>query len=367
MAIRPIRPTPVSSDFSIHFCFGLPHCVILVAALFAFVGTALAQASDPLVTELAKEVADKGWLVYGARGDNGSWDLFVSRPDGSQRRNITNTPDFEEAAPRFSPDGRKLLYRRLKGGTAIDHDKWGFQGELVIADANGAHAAAMGGEGEFPWATWSPDGRQVVCLMPKGIKVHDLITKEMVREFPRQGIYQQLFWSPDGKWFCGVANNQGESWTVVRMDAASGEVNAVRKFQNCTPDWHPDSNHIILSSRPAGQTAADGYGYTQLWLVSGDGIEQRLLYGEDGSHIYGGAFSPDGRYVLLTKGPKDGSGAEKDGALICIIRASDTPMITGESLELRKLHPDTKNGPALELERAWEPHWTLHSFCEEGK
>lgn len=334
-------------------------CVAFMVGVALLVGgLAVGQEGDPRVAELAKEVAARGWLVYGARAKSGSWDLFVSRPDGSQRRNITNTPDAEEAAPRFSPDGTRLLFRRMAGGTAIDHDKWGFQGQLVIAEANGANATPFGAEGEFPWASWSPDGKQVVCLTPKGIMVHDLATKAVVREFPRQGIYQQLFWSPDGKWFCGVANNQGESWTVVRVNAETGALNAVRKFQNCTPDWHPDSNHIILSSRPKGQTGAEGYGYTQLWLVSGDGTEQRLLCGEDGAHIYGGALSPDGQYVLFTKGPKDGSGAEKDGALMGIMRASDAPTITGESAELRKVHPDTKDGPVLTLETVWEPHWT---------
>lgn len=331
-------------------------------ALGAFAPAAALPAALPAasadVDALAKEVADKGWLVYGARSENGTWDLFLSRPDGSQRRNITSTPDAEEAAPRFSPDGSKLLYRRLKRGAEINHDKWGFQGELILADADGSDSAAFGGEGEFPWASWSPDSGQAVCLFPKGIKVYDMGSKSVAREFARCGIYQQLFWSPDGKWFCGVANNQGESWTVVRVDAASGEVNAARKYQNCTPDWHPDSNHIVLSSRPAGQPGARGYGYTQLWMVSGDGVEQQLLYGEDGSHIYGGAFSPDGQYVIFTKGPKDGSGAEEAGAPMCIVRAKDTPMITGESPDLRKLHPDTKNGPVLMLEKAWEPHWT---------
>ena len=332
--------------------------VLLRKFLFAALPFLALQAFAADVDVLAKEVAGKGWLVYGARGENGTWDLFLSRPDGSERRNITNTADAEEAAPRFSPDGRKLLYRRLKRGTQINHDKWGFQSELMLADADGSNAAAIGGEGELPWASWSPDGRQVLCLLMKGIKIYDLDSKTVTREFPRQGIYQQLFWAPDGKWFCGVANNQGESWTVVRMNAASGELNAVRKFQNCTPDWHPDSNHIVLSSRPAGQPGGDGYGYTQLWLVSGDGAEQQLLYGEDGSHIYGGAFSPDAQYILFTKGPKDGSGAEESGAPMCIIRAKDAPMITGESPDLRKLHPVTKDGPVLMLEKAWEPHWT---------
>jgi len=313
---------------------------------------------DPRVAELAREVADKGWIVYGARGDNGTWDLFVSRPDGSRRRNVTNTPEFEEAAPRLSPDSTKLLYRRMAKGAVINHDKWGFQGRLVIADANGANPAVVGDEGEYPWASWSPDGGRIVCLTKKGIQVVDLDTRKVVREFKRQGIYQQLFWSPDGQWFCGVANHQGQSWTVVRVNAETGALNAVRQYQNCTPDWHPDSGHIILSSRPADQPGGGGYGYTQLWLVSGDGADQRLLYGEDGSHIYGGACSPDGRYVLFTKGPRDGSGAEKDGAPMGVMRAADAPTITGTSADLRKLHPDTEDGPVLLLESGWEPCWT---------
>ncbi len=333
--------------------------LFLLLALPVLGFTVSAQQAPPAdVGALAQEVAGRGWLVYGARSDNGTWDLFLSRPDGSDKQNITNTPDAEEAAPRFSPDGTKLFYRRMARGVKIDHDKWGFMGELILADADGSDPTPFGAEGEYPWATWSPDGKQVVCLFPKGIKVYDLASKAVAREFPRQGIYQQLFWSPDGKWFCGVANNQGESWTVVRVNAESGELNPVRKFQNCTPDWHPDSNRIILSSRPAGQTGAKGYGYTQLWEVSGDASKQQLLYGEDGSHIYGGAYSPDGQYIVFTKGPKDGSGAEEAGAPICIIRAKDTPMITGESTELRKLHPATKGGPVLTLENGWEPHWT---------
>ena len=34
------------------------------------------------------------------------------RPDGSHRRNLTNTPEFSELAVRFSPDARKILFRR---------------------------------------------------------------------------------------------------------------------------------------------------------------------------------------------------------------------------------------------------------------
>ena len=167
-------------------------------------------------------------------------------------------------------------------------------------------------------------------------------------------MYQQLCWSPDGKYFCGVANT-GEMWTVARMDARTGKLNAVRKFQNCTPDWFPDSQHLILSSRPAGQ---EGSGWTQLWMARGDGTGQRLVYGQDGYHIYSGALSPDAKYVLLSKCRDDGGGSEKTGAPIYIVRLGDTPMITGKSKALRKVHPNTKDGPLLFFANGWEPYWT---------
>lgn len=324
----------------------------VVMSLAAAVGL---QGDEQQVAELAKELHNKGWVVYGARAPKGDWDLFICRPDGTDVQNITQTPDFSEAAPRFSPDGKKLLYRRLPRDAQINHDLWGFQGELVLANADGSDPAALGKEGEYPWASWSVDSRQIACLAKKGIQIVDLASKQLVRQMPRKGMYQQLFWSPDGKWFCGVSNNLGELWTVARMDADKGEINAVNSFQNCTPDWFADSKRVIFSHRPRGQ---EGEGWTQLWMADGDGKNRRLLYGEDGLHVYGGAMSPDDAYVLFTTSPGDGGGSAKDGAPMHVVRLTDTPMITGASKELRKGHPETKAGPRVDLPAGWEPHWT---------
>jgi len=330
----------------------------IAAGLFPAIISLAQLAEDNEASKLREEVRDKGWLSYSSRSDNGTWDVFLSRPDGSQRRNITNTPDYEEAAPRFSPAGDKLLYRRLIKGTTINHDQYGFQGQLVIAMSDGTEPETIGDEGGYPWACWSPDGTQIACLTKKGIQLIHLSSKEVVHQFPRQGIYQQLAWSPDGRWFCGTANHGGEYWTVVRMNAETGEVNPLRSFQNCTPDWYPDSAHVVLSSRPAGQPGAKGYGYTQLWEVDGDGKNHKLLYGEDGLHIYGGVLSPDGKYLIFTRCPDDGGGSEKSGGTICLIRMKDTPAIGGPSPDLRKLHPDAKTAPLIEIDKGWEPHWT---------
>ena len=330
-------------------------------SLLSFVAAVLlspiVSAQDNRTVELAKEVAGKGWIIYGARGAGGTWDLFACRPDGSQKRNLTNTPDYEEAGPRVSPDGTKMLYRRMAKGSVIDHDKWGFQGELMMANPDASNAVALGKEGELSWASWSPDGKQLACLTQKGIEIVDLATKNVLRKFKRQGIYQQLYWSPDAKWFCGTANYGGLAWTVVRVNLETEALNVVRSFQNCTPDWCPDSTHIILSSRPKGQPGNNGGGYTQLWYCTGDGQEQKLLFGEDGFHIYGGQLTPDSKYVLFTKSPMDGSGAKSDGAPIGIMRFDDAPSIGGASPDLRAVHPNTKDGPVLMLESGWEPCW----------
>ena len=170
-------------------------------------------------------------------------------------------------------------------GTVVHHDKWGFQGQLMIADSDGSNAAAIGEEKEYPWASWSPDAKQIACLNPKGIEIVDLATRKVVRKLPRKRLYQMLFLSPDGKWLCGVAN-LGVSWTIARMHVKTGRLNKVREFQNCTPDWFPDSKRIIFSSRPPNQQGPKSYGWTQLWMANGNGKNHRFLYGEDGYHVY---------------------------------------------------------------------------------
>ena len=319
------------------------------------------KAADSRVAELGAEVREKGWIVCGAKTDRGDWDLFLLRPDGSKLRNITNTPDWSEAAPRFSPDGSRLLYRRLKKGQKIHHDRWGFQGEPVMANSDGTEPVVLGKKDEFTWAGWGPDGRQVSCLSLQGIEIMDLKTRHVVRKFPRQGMFQQLTWSPDGKWFCGTANVGGENWTILRMDATDGQSNVVSKYRNCTPDWFPDSKRVIFSNRAAGQA---GYGWTQLWMADGAGKSRSLVYGEDTRHIYGGALSPDAEYVLFTRCPKDGGGSQRRGAPGGLMRLRDAPIIGGASEALRKVHPDANDGPVLPLPFCWEPHWTYAQIGE---
>ncbi len=303
--------------------------------------------------ELAKEVASKGWIVYSAKTEKGDWDLFLMRPDGSKRRNLTNTPETSEAAARFSPDGKKLLYYRMPKGETLDNNKYGLY-ELVIANADGTNPVSYGND--FPWASWSPDGKQISCLTKGGIQVVDLATKTVVRKLDRKGIVEQLFWSPDGKGFTGTANGLGEHWAIGRMNAATGELNRVSDGDcfNCTSDWFPDGQHIVYSK---GHPKTEGW--AQLWKADGEGKERSMLYGEIGRHAYGGFISPDGKYALFTRSQEDLGKVDNSQTTMALIRLADAPVIGGKSEVLRKQYPDARDGPMLDLGQGWEPHWTL--------
>ncbi|MCL4177442.1 MAG: PD40 domain-containing protein [Verrucomicrobia bacterium] len=310
------------------------------------------------VVTLADEVRDQGWICFGARSQAGDWDLFVCRPDGSALQNLTRTPLFSEFSPQFSRDGRRLLYRRGTRNERLDNNRHGEQGQLVLANADASHPIVLGGVGELTWASFSPDGRQIASLSIKGIAFYDLERRAVVRTLPRKGFFQQVTWSPDGRWLVGVANSFGTGWSVARMDTATGEVGAVNRVDCCTPDWFPDSREVVFSWRPPGQKVNNGYGWTQLWRATADGQSRQLVYGEDGRHVYGGCVSPDAKYVLFTGNMEEDGDPGRAGAPMALMRLSDAPIVGGESLALRALHPGAKEGPVLTLPAGWEPCWT---------
>ena len=333
-----------------------------ILTILAFLLTISVSAQNKLPTQarvLAQEVQGKGWIVFSARSAQGDWDLFICRPDGSNIRNLTLTPEFNEAVPQISRDGRKLLYRRLSRNEKIDNNRHGEQGALVMANSDGTALKVLGDTGQYPWSSWSPDGTRIACLSIKGISLIELKTGNLLSTLARKGFYQQLTWSPDGKWLSGVANSYGTGWSVARMAVATGETNAVNKVDCCTPDWFPDSRNLIFSWRPPGQKANNGYGWTQLWRASADGQTRQLVYAENGRHIYGGHVSPDGLYVLFTGNMQEDGDPGNAGAPMALMRLSDAPIIGGVSEELRALHPDAGTGPVLELPKGWEPCWTF--------
>jgi hypothetical protein len=348
----------------------------IVLSMAAISGRA---AEDAAVAALGKEVAGKGWIVFAAHPaeiDGGriidshdereQLDLYLARPDGSGLRDITRTNESHEFGGRFSPDGKTLLYRRASKEAAINHDRWGTTGEVVLADADGSHPVVQGKPGEYPWASPGPDMKQIACLYKDEgtIRIFDLASKKLAREMPSQGIFQQMFWSPDGKRLVGTANIAGRQWNIVSIDLATQKATLLTRALNCTPDWFQgDPERVIYSNRnPAlfpGQYK--DYGLTMLMQATADGKSRKLIYGNAWRHCYFGCTSPDDKYVIFSDDAEDGLLAGE----MRVLRLADAPIIPPSLKTLKLLYPDSKEGPVFSLRRSggaalrgFEPHWT---------
>jgi Tol biopolymer transport system component len=322
--------------------------------LALIIGTCCAaRAAEPAQDALAREVAGLGWIAFSAATGSGDWDLFVMRPDGSERRRLTDTREFSETGVRFSPDGRRMLYYRQPAKEPVDNNTYGTF-ELVVADAEGKSLESFGAG--LSWATWSPDGRSVAVLKPSGIEVVDVATRRTLVRYERKGLVQQLAWSPDGARFTGTANGLGAYWNIGCLSAGSGELRALSETEryNCTPDWAPDGRSVLYAR---GIVPSEG-GRAELWEAQADGSRRRMLYAEAGRHIYGACASPDGRYLLFTRSEEDLGRVDHRRTTLALIRVADAPMLGDDDHALRKRSPEAKRCVRLDLGPGWEPHWT---------
>ncbi len=157
------------------------------------------------VESLAAEVRAKGWIVFSAPSEHGDWDIFLMRPDGSERRALTRTPQWNEAWPQFSRDGSKLLYRRLKRDEAVSGNRYGEQGVPVIAVGDNTNPHVLGADGDLPWATWSPDGKELATLSRKGVSFVDAETGKVRRTLRAPGVLPAAHLVPRRQMACGCS------------------------------------------------------------------------------------------------------------------------------------------------------------------
>lgn len=311
------------------------------------------SADDSSGAAIAREVHGLGRIAYSAVGPHGDWDLSIMRPDGTDRRQLTDTRDLNETGVRFSPDGKHILYYEQPASDPVDNNTYGTY-DLVIADSTGSNPVRLGRG--LSWASWGPDSKTVSVLTPRGILTIEVPSRKLVHNIPRQGIVQQLVCSPDGRSLTGTANGLGPYWNVGILDMSSRKIALVSEAEryNCTPDWLPDARHVIY----ARGTIPERNERAQLWIAGPGGAERRMVYAEAGRHIYGGASSPDGRYYLFTRSVEDLGKVDHARTTMSIIRAADTPMLGDDDPALRSRFPDAKYTLRLDLGPGWEPHWT---------
>ena len=255
----------------------------------------LEYAADPQISP------DGQWVAYvrqwsDAMTDRRYSNIWLVKSDGSLHRPLS-TGKFNDDAPRWSPDGKRIAYVSNRSGSEQLYVRWMDTGESYPL-TNAANAPSA--------PTWSADGSQIAFLQlvsKPALVVGTLLT-------PPPG----ATWSPPPKYTDKLVfrfNGVGEvppgflHAFVVRADGGmprqitSGDHDhGGRAFGGGSVAWTPDGAELILSAR-RGERPEWNSRESDLWAFGvKDGAMRRLTdrFGPDQSP----AVSPDGRLIAYT-------------------------------------------------------------------
>lgn len=183
---------------------------------------------------------DGKWIVFG-RQINGNMDIWRMKIDGTEEKQLTFTPDWQEGAPYFLPDGKTVIFRA-----------W----QRTVTDELKRIRKETGQRNQTPMTifTMNMDGTNV---QPR------TFTNDMNwAPFP----------APDGKHFAFVRINDGTNWDVYIGDLAGGEPRRVtfNPAFDGFPAISPDGKKMLFT-RSKGQRFMSDL-YTHVMDISSLGI-----------------------------------------------------------------------------------------------
>ena len=224
--------------------------------------------------------APRGKIAYSiATGDSAELhSIWIANADGTDAHKIIDVAMW----PALSPDGKQIVYNRLKD-TGI-----------YIANADGANARKLSALPEACCAQWSADGKRLVYFQGnlnfRAERFIYTVTADVIGTgMTNTGLEGfNPVWSPDGTKIV-YANCQGQCGLFV-TDLATKATVALTKDDGANPHWSPDSKRIVYQ-------ANDDNGYRQVIVVNTDGTGRKQLTngkGNDGQPV----FSADGNFIF---------------------------------------------------------------------
>ena len=299
----------------------------------------LEYASDPQITPDGKQVVYVRNFMD-LKKDRRRSHLWIVNVDGSDHRPVTSG-DANEHSPRWSPDGKRLLYLAGSPGDG--------PAQLYCRWMDTAQAARLA---ELPAAPseleWAPDGKAVAFVMHVADKPQPLVTlpkpdgAEWAEPFkvirtvnyrhdgkgylkegahhvfvvpadggaPRQltkGPHEHrgpLAWTPDGKALLVTANRHADAdhdplnTEIYEVTVADGAIKALTSRQG--PDGHaavsPDGKRIAYLGF---DDRRQGYHVTRLSLMNRDGSGAKVLTSQFDRDVRDPVWSRDGKRVYF--------------------------------------------------------------------
>lgn len=264
--------------------------------------------------------------TYRQTGGKENWELFMMNADGSEARNLTNTPDIDEMYPHVSPDGTKICFSadEMEGKDKIRN--------VYYMNIDGHDRVRVATNAREP--CWCPDSKGIAYLNGEYTRytTREYATAELMfyhlegdwRTPGRNKELQHLYaicWSPDSKWFMGaVHGGMGYSDTILAFEAYGTKVFDLAKWgvKGCRPDLNSDGTKLV-------------WGETDWNLRIGDvnlaSSEPKVTNTRDilrcarNFKVYHVDISPDSKYITFSYGPFSGGqqvGGTAEGWNICV-------------------------------------------------
>lgn len=174
---------------------------------------------------------DGQWIVFGRQID-GQMDLWRMKADGTEEKQLTFTPDWQEGAPFFLPDNQTIMYRAWQRSVTAENKR--------IREATGERRQTP-----MTVFTMKVDGSDV---QPRSF------TNDMNwAPFP----------APDGRHYVFVRISEGRNWDVYLGDLAGGEPRRLTwnpSFDGF-PAISPDGKKLIFTRSEGERFMSDLYTY----------------------------------------------------------------------------------------------------------
>jgi Tol biopolymer transport system component len=257
--------------------------------------------------------------------DGENWELILINADGSDAVNLTRTSAVSEMYPHAAPDGTKICFVADEGSRRRKVRS------VYFMNVDGTDRVKVAHNARQP--CWSPDGRTIAYLKgeyeryttrdfgTQGVFFYDVATGEHTRH-PNERLRHlyNICWSPDGRWFVAtVHGGLGFDHAVLAFEKEGTEVFDLTDFKvtGCRPDLNPDGTMITW-----GKTDWDLFvGAIDLTGAAPRVDNVRRIVKCDKQHeVYHTDFSPDGRYIAFSYGPKahEQVGEKAPGWNVCI-------------------------------------------------
>jgi len=299
----------------------------------------LLRVSDPQVSP------DGRWVAYvvtrvDLEKNQTNADIWLASTDGKSRRPLTTSP-HQDRRPRWSPDGRRLVFESNRSGS--------FQMWLLdLAGGEAQQITDLASEATEP--VWSPDGKRLAFVskvwpefshlpLAEGQKRHRQRLEEQARSPVKARVFTQLFarhWD---------AYEDGRRWHLFVMTLDDGGPGQPRDLTPGDYDAYPTSStfasaqnftftasgRYLLFTAPPRLHAAWSTNY-DLWRVSVEGkTPPENLTAANPAADSGPVLSPDGRFLAYRSQKRPGHEADQWELVVVEVDADGTFLGRGRS------------------------------------